>query len=66
MRIKWFGHSSHDHGDHNKIKAATGDYLLVNQPKEYSRGDVSISGFKTFHDKLNGKKRGTNIILLWK
>ncbi|RKP51494.1 MBL fold metallo-hydrolase [Cohnella endophytica] len=53
---------THDHGDHNKIKAASGDYLLVNEPKEYSRGDVSISGFKTFHDKVNGKKRGPNII----
>jgi L-ascorbate metabolism protein UlaG (beta-lactamase superfamily) len=53
---------THDHGDHNKLKAASGDYLLVNEPREYSRGDVSISGFKTFHDKVNGKKRGPNII----
>ncbi|REE78696.1 L-ascorbate metabolism protein UlaG (beta-lactamase superfamily) [Paenibacillus taihuensis] len=53
---------THNHGDHNKINAASGDYLLVNEPKEYSRGDVSISGFKTFHDKVNGKKRGPNIV----
>ncbi|WP_336785878.1 MBL fold metallo-hydrolase [Paenibacillus sp. MMO-177] len=53
---------THNHGDHNKVKAASGDYLLVNEPKAYSRGDVSISGFKTFHDKVNGKKRGPNII----
>lgn len=53
---------THNHGDHNKVKAASGDYLLVNEPKPYSRGDVSISGFKTFHDKVNGKKRGPNII----
>jgi len=53
---------THDHADHNKINAAAGDYLLVNEPKEYSRGDVSISGFKTFHDKVNGEKRGPNII----
>ncbi|OCT16372.1 MBL fold metallo-hydrolase [Paenibacillus pectinilyticus] len=53
---------THDHSDHNKIKAASGDYLLVNEPKTYSRGDVNISGFKTFHDKVNGKKRGPNIV----
>jgi L-ascorbate metabolism protein UlaG (beta-lactamase superfamily) len=53
---------THDHADHNKIEAASGDYLLVNEPTEYKRADVSISGFKTFHDKVNGKKRGSNII----
>ncbi|MDI4649618.1 MBL fold metallo-hydrolase [Cohnella hashimotonis] len=53
---------THNHGDHNKVNAASGDYLLVNEPKEYSRGDVSMSGFKTFHDKVNGKKRGPNIV----
>ncbi|AZN38819.1 MBL fold metallo-hydrolase [Paenibacillus albus] len=53
---------THNHGDHNKINAASGDYLLVNEPTEYSRGDVSISGFKTSHDKVNGKKRGPNIV----
>lgn len=53
---------THNHGDHNKVKAASGDYLLVNESQEYSCGDVRISGFKTFHDKVNGKKRGPNII----
>jgi len=57
---------THDHGDHNKINAASGDYLLVNEAKEYSCGDVSISGIKTFHDKVNGKKRGPNIIFRFK
>ncbi|SEN49021.1 MBL fold metallo-hydrolase [Paenibacillus sp. OV219] len=53
---------THNHGDHNKVKAASGNYLLVNEPKEYSLGDVNISGFKTFHDKVQGKKRGPNIV----
>jgi L-ascorbate metabolism protein UlaG (beta-lactamase superfamily) len=53
---------THNHGDHNKVNAASGDYLLVNEPKEYSRGDVSISGIKTFHDKVNGKKKGPNTV----
>ena len=53
---------THDHGDHNKIQVATGDYLLVNEPKEYHRDGVAIKGFKTYHDKVNGKKRGENIV----
>lgn len=53
---------THNHGDHNKVKAASGDYLLVNEAKEYARADVSIAGFPTFHDKVNGKKRGPNIV----
>ncbi|GIO54459.1 MBL fold metallo-hydrolase [Paenibacillus cineris] len=53
---------THDHSDHNKIQAASGDYLVVNEPKEYSIGDVDISGFHTFHDKVNGQKRGPNIV----
>ncbi|MFD2330850.1 MBL fold metallo-hydrolase [Cohnella sp. GCM10020058] len=57
---------THNHGDHNKVKAASGEYLLVNEPREYSRGDVSISGFKTFHDKVNGRKRGPNIVFRFK
>jgi L-ascorbate metabolism protein UlaG (beta-lactamase superfamily) len=53
---------THNHGDHNKIHVASGDYMLVNEPKEYSRGGVSIKGLKTYHDKVNGKKRGNNIV----
>lgn len=53
---------THNHGDHNKIHVATGEYMLVNEPKEYSRDDVSIQGFKTYHDKVKGKKRGNNIV----
>jgi L-ascorbate metabolism protein UlaG (beta-lactamase superfamily) len=53
---------THNHGDHNKIHVASGNYMLVNEPKEYSHDDVSVKGIKTFHDKANGKKRGNNII----
>jgi len=55
---------THEHRDHNQIQVAVGDYLLVNEPKEYTYGDgeVLISGFKTFHDKVNGAKKGDNIV----
>lgn len=53
---------THNHGDHNKIHVAAGNYMLVNEPKEYHHGGVSIMGFKTYHDKVNGKMRGKNIV----
>ncbi|MDQ0189877.1 MBL fold metallo-hydrolase [Alicyclobacillus cycloheptanicus] len=53
---------SHNHGDHNKVHVATGDFLLVHEPKDYHRDGVIIQGFKTYHDKVNGKKRGENIV----
>ncbi|NEY21556.1 MBL fold metallo-hydrolase [Bacillus ginsengihumi] len=53
---------THNHGDHNKIHVASGNYLLANEPKEYNHEDVSVKGIKTYHDKANGKKRGDNII----
>jgi L-ascorbate metabolism protein UlaG (beta-lactamase superfamily) len=53
---------THNHGDHNKIHVASGNYMLVNEPKEYSHEGISVKGFKTFHDKADGKKRGNNII----
>jgi len=53
---------THNHGDHNKIHVASGNYLLVNEPKEYNYEDVSVKGIRTYHDKANGKKRGKNII----
>lgn len=53
---------THNHGDHNKIHVASGNYMLVNEPKEYCHEGVSVKGIKTYHDKANGKKRGDNII----
>jgi L-ascorbate metabolism protein UlaG (beta-lactamase superfamily) len=53
---------THNHGDHNKIHVASGNYMLINEPKEYSHEGVSVKGMKTYHDKANGKKRGDNII----
>ncbi|RYL90855.1 MBL fold metallo-hydrolase [Sporolactobacillus sp. THM7-4] len=53
---------THNHEDHNKIHVASGNYMLVNEPKEYNHEGVSVKGIKTYHDKVNGKKRGDNIV----
>ncbi|MFB6466358.1 MBL fold metallo-hydrolase [Cytobacillus sp. Hz8] len=55
---------THDHRDHNKVQVAIGDYLLVNEVKEYEWQDVKIKGVKTFHDKEQGAKRGENIVFI--
>lgn len=53
---------THNHGDHNKTRVASGDYLLVNEPGKYSRGDVTVQGVETYHDKSQGRKRGRNLV----
>jgi Predicted Zn-dependent hydrolases of the beta-lactamase fold len=57
---------THDHKDHNQIQVASGEYMLVNQPRSYVKKDVAITGIPTFHDKAGGKKRGPNIVFVIK
>ena len=51
---------THQHTDHNNIKALRGDYFLVQHPGEYAYRGISITGIKTFHDAAQGQERGTN------
>ncbi|MBW4080487.1 MBL fold metallo-hydrolase [Paenibacillus sp. S150] len=53
---------THDHKDHNQIQFAEGDYELVNQARHYSIKGVEIQGVATFHDNVQGTKRGGNIV----
>lgn len=57
---------THEHGDHNQVKAVSGSYLLAREPQSYSKGSVSIKGIKTFHDKVGGAKRGSNTVFVFK
>jgi L-ascorbate metabolism protein UlaG (beta-lactamase superfamily) len=57
---------THNHKDHNQIQVASGEYMLVNQPREYKKKEVFIKGIATFHDKAGGKKRGPNIVFVIK
>lgn len=54
--------SSHDHYDHNNIKAVQGNPFIVKTPGEFEIKDVFIQGIPSFHDKKNGAERGNNII----
>ncbi|MFC1700707.1 MBL fold metallo-hydrolase [Patescibacteria group bacterium] len=41
---------SHNHYDHNNIKAISGESFVVDSPGEYGIKGVSIKGIQSFHD----------------
>ena len=53
---------THDHPDHNNIKAVPGSPFIISSPGEYEIKDVYILGIPSFHDSVNGKERGSNTI----
>lgn len=61
--------SSHDHNDHNNIKAvkaansedANGPFV-INGPGEYEIKDTFVYGIPSWHDDKKGTERGANII----
>lgn len=55
---------THDHHDHNNIKAVSGDYLLIDGPGEYDIKGSFIQGIHSFHDNSQGKERGANTIYI--
>jgi L-ascorbate metabolism protein UlaG (beta-lactamase superfamily) len=56
--------STHDHFDHNNIKASKGEPFVVTSPGEYEIKDVFIRGIASFHDDTLGKERGLNTIFI--
>lgn len=50
---------THDHSDHNNIKAIKGEPFLIQNPGEYEVKEVFIKGIPAFHDDVQGKERGT-------
>ncbi len=51
---------SHDHSDHNFIKAIEGQPLVFSGPGEYESKGVQIIGIATWHDTSGGNERGKN------
>jgi L-ascorbate metabolism protein UlaG (beta-lactamase superfamily) len=58
--------TSHNHGDHNNIKAVKGNFMHINETGGFSKDGIEIKGVQTFHDKASGAKRGENIIYNFK
>lgn len=55
---------SHDHFDHNNVKAISGTPFIINGPGEYETKEAIISGISSFHDAKKGEERGVNTIYL--
>lgn len=55
---------SHDHYDHNNYKAVRSD-IILNKKGKYSFHGVKIEAIECFHDEVEGKKRGPNLIFLF-
>ena len=49
---------THNHHDHNNVKAVSGDYLIIDGPGEYDVKGVIINGIVGFHDNSQGSERG--------
>lgn len=58
---------SHEHADHNNIKAVTGtasrkEPFVINAAGEYEVGGIGVIGVQTFHDDKDGAERGKNLV----
>lgn len=57
---------SHQHKDHNFVKALSGNPLIIAGPGEYEIKRIRIIGVSTFHDDLLGAQRGRNTVYHFK
>jgi L-ascorbate metabolism protein UlaG (beta-lactamase superfamily) len=53
---------THDHHDHNNVKALKGDPFIINGPGEYEVKGVFVQGIPAWHDDKEGKEKGKNTI----
>ena len=53
---------THEHHDHNNVKAVGGSPFLIQGPGEYEIKGVYIQGIDSFHDASLGKEKGQNTI----
>ncbi len=53
---------SHHHFDHDNTGAVGGEFACIDRPGSFREGGLEILGIPTFHDKVQGKKRGPNVV----
>ncbi|HDS59935.1 MAG TPA: Zn-dependent hydrolase [Thermoplasmatales archaeon] len=53
---------SHDHYDHNKVKAVEKETTTVVKGGDTTVRDIRVASYISYHDKEEGKKRGINNI----
>jgi len=55
---------THNHHDHNNIKAIKGEPFVAQGPGEYEVKGVFVRGISSFHDDKQGKEKGFNTIYI--
>jgi L-ascorbate metabolism protein UlaG (beta-lactamase superfamily) len=53
---------THNHHDHNNIKAVKGNPFLISGPGEFEVKGVFVQGINSSHDDKDGKDKGQNTI----
>lgn len=54
---------SHHHGDHDAVGNVTGWTVMNDKPgKRTLASGVTVRGVETYHDSVNGAKRGKNVV----
>lgn len=53
---------SHNHPNHSYLEAPPEEGRVIKGPGEYEIKDTYITGISSFHDDVNGQKRGKNTI----
>ena len=57
---------SHNHYDHNNIEDAPAETFIIKNPGEYEKNGIAVLGINSYHDKSEGKERGSNTIYVIK
>jgi len=53
---------SHEHHDHNETSQIIGEPVILHGDAPLALGDLAISAHASYHDDVQGAKRGTNFI----
>lgn len=53
---------SHDHWDHNAASTVKGHPQIIRETGTFNIEEIQIKGIASFHDQLQGRQRGANII----
>jgi L-ascorbate metabolism protein UlaG (beta-lactamase superfamily) len=53
---------SHAHKDHSYTELIEGTPLILTWPGQFEKKGVRVWGYSSFHDKVEGKERGENVL----
>jgi len=55
---------SHEHKDHAGLRVVKGNPVLITSPGKFAVKDAEILGVATYHDEVEGGKRGRNTVFV--